>query len=60
MSAQVDVPAHEIFLKKSYQSFAQQNAQLPLHSCTDSPEPSMLAYTKMKARVNINVYSPTK
>ena len=45
MSAQVDVPANEIFFKKkSYQSCEQQNAQLRLHSCTDSPEPSIMAY----------------
>ena len=61
MQAYGDGLAHEIVY--TYYSYEQQNAQIGLHICTDSPEPSMHAgihkeLLSMKAQVNTKVISP--
>ena len=60
MSAQRDVPAHEIFLKKILIKVVSNRMLNCVYTAaqTRQSKPSVLAYTKMKARVNINVYSP--
>ena len=59
MSAQRDVPAHEI-LKKILIKVVSNRMLNCVNTAaqTRQSQPSVLAYTKMKARVNINVYSP--